>query len=308
MRISTVYWQARLYQLLLVRIKPQAILVSDTGEYGLRIAAGRAGVPFIELQHGVFDASHPDAVPAWVTGPAEALVLPNILASRGRYWIECLAETRQGRDHAVPVGNEFIDEARQRRKARAAARTVHFVLTTQGLDSLRLARWIEAMKVAAPAAVDWRLSIKLHPVYDRETREFSKLQEDCRIRVIAGSALPNVFDLLAEADLHLSIASACHFDAAALGIRSVVVPLAGHESLLDAVDGKQIFLAQSPEDIWRIAALPDSSEVERAYRFSEPNFIANMRKLVCRLTKAEIPDRAQMQSEHHGMTSPRCHR
>jgi hypothetical protein len=307
MRISTVYWQARLYQLLLARIKPQAILVSDTGEYGLRIAAGRAGVPFIELQHGIFDANHPDAVPAWVTGPAEDLILPNILASRGRYWIECLAETRQGKDHAVPVGNEFIDEARLRRKARAAVKTAHFVLTTQGLDSLRLARWIEAMKDAAPAAVDWRLSIKLHPVYDRETREFSELQEDGRIRVIAGSALPNVFDLLSEADLHLSIASACHFDAAALGVRSVVVPLAGHESLLNAVDGKQIFLAQSPEDIWKIAALPESSELERAYRFSEPNFIANMRTLVRRLTESEIADRAQLQSEH-GVTSPGRHR
>jgi hypothetical protein len=292
MRISTVYWQARLYQLLLARIKPQAVLVSDTGEYGLRIAAGRQKIPFVELQHGVFDAEHPDAVPAWVSGAAEYLILPDILASRGRYWIECLAQTRQGRDHAVAVGNEFIDEARLRRKARTKARTLHFVLTTQGLDSERLARWIEAMREAAPDAVDWRLSIKLHPVYDRDTREFSELEKDSRIRIIGGSAQPNVFDLLSEADLHLSIASACHFDAAALGVRSIIIPLAGHESILHAVDERQIFLAGAPDDVWRIVSFPETSEVERSYRFSEPNFVANMRKLVFRLEEAEVADRA----------------
>lgn len=290
MRISTVYWQAKLYQLMLARIKPQAILVSDTGEYGLRIAASRQKVPFVELQHGIFDANHPDAIPAWVSGSAVDLILPDILASRGRYWIECLAETRQGRDHAVPVGNEFIDEARLRRKMRVAARTLHLVLTTQGLDSDRLVRWIEAMTEVAPAATDWRLSIKLHPVYDQENRDFSGLQQDNRIRVIGGSDLPNVFDLLSEADLHLSIASACHFDAAALGVRSVIIPLAGHESLLHTVDEKQIFLAQAPDDVWRIAAAPELSEVERAHRFSEPNFIANMQKLVSRFAGSEVAE------------------
>jgi hypothetical protein len=291
MRISTVYWQARLYQLMLSRIKPKAILVSDTGEYGLRIAASREKIPFVELQHGIFDAKHPDAIPIWVNGSAADLILPDILASRGRYWIECLAETRQGRDHAVPVGNEFIDEARLRRRTRTTAKTLHLVLTTQGLDSKRLVRWIEAMTEAAPAAIDWRLSIKLHPVYDQDNRDFSDLQEDNRIRVIGGSDLPNVFDLLSDADLHLSIASACHFDAAALGVRSIIIPLAGHESLLHAVDGKQMFLAQDPDDVWRIVASPETSEVERAYRFSEPNFIANMQKLVSRLAGSEVTDR-----------------
>ena len=288
MRISTVYWQARLYRLLLARIKPRAILVSDTGEYGLRIAAGRQNIPFIELQHGIFDAKHPDAIPGWVKGPATTLILPDALASRGRYWIDRLAETRQGRDHAVPVGNEFIDEARPRRDARAKTSALHLVLTTQGLDSKRLAQWIEAMMKAAPASIDWRLSIKLHPVYDQENLEFSELQRDSRVRVIGGSDLPNVFDLLSEADLHLSISSACHFDAAALGVRSVIVPLGDHEWLLHAVDGEQILLAQSPDEVWHFAVLPETSAVERAYRFSEPNFVANMRKLVARLTGPQI--------------------
>ncbi len=288
MRLSTVYWQARLYRLLLARIRPRAILVSDTGEYGLRVAASRQNIPFIELQHGIFDAKHPDAIPAWVNGPAAALILPDALASRGRYWIDCLAETHQGGDVAVPVGSEIIDEARLRRKARSKTGTLHLVLTTQGLDSKRLAQWIEVMTKAAPASIDWRLSIKLHPVYDQENRDFSELQKDGRVRVIGGSDRPNVFDLLSEADLHLSISSACHFDAAALGVRSVIIPLGDHEWLLHAVDGKQILLAQSPDEVWRIATLLEMSAGEGAHRFSEPNFVANMQKLIARLTGRQV--------------------
>ena len=146
------------------------------------------------------------------------------------------------------------------------------------------------MTEAAPAAIDWRLSIKLHPVYDQDNGDFADLQENSRICVVGGSDLPNVFDLLSDADLHLSIASACHFDAAALGVRSIIVPLSGHESLLHAVDGKQIFLAQDPADVWRIVTSPEISEVDRVYRFSEPNFIANMQKLLSRLSGSEAAD------------------
>ncbi|QDW39794.1 hypothetical protein FFI89_023175 [Bradyrhizobium sp. KBS0727] len=305
LRLSTVYWQVRLYRLLLARVRPKAVLVSDTGEYALRIASHRQNVLFVELQHGIFDASHPDAIPAWVTGPAADLILPDVLASRGRYWIEQLAGTRQGRDHAVAVGSELIDEARLRRRARAGDKSVHFVLTTQGLDSKRLVSWIKEMIAVAPPEVDWRLSIKLHPVYDRDNLDFAGLQTSERIRVIGGSEQPNVFDLLVKADLHFSIASACHFDAAALGVRTIVIPLAGHEQLLPAVDGTQIFLARDPADVWAIAASPVDFGFEDIYRFSEPGFVANMRKLAIGLAESRISDQPVACGDSPGRQCPK---
>lgn len=299
LRLSTVYWQIRFYRLVLARMRPRVVLVTDTGEYALRMAASRQNVAFVELQHGIFDVNHPDAVPAWVTGPADELVLHGMFASRGRYWIDQLAATRQGRDHAIAVGSELIDEARSRRRRDAAGGKLHLVLTTQGLDSARLAEWISAMIASAPAALDWRLSIKLHPVYDQHTVAFDAMKANERIKVIGGAEQPNVFDLLADADLHLSVASACHFDAAALGVRTVVIPLAGHEALLPAVDGIQVFLAQSPADVWRIAESRAEFKIEDTYRYSEPGFVLNMKKLldVGRLRQADrlaapIPDGA----------------
>lgn len=279
MRLSTVYWQSRMYSMLLARVRPKTVLVSDTGEYALSIASHRQGVRFIELQHGVFDNTHPDAIPAWVQGNALELVLPNILACRGGYWIEQLSGTRQGRDHAVAVGNELIDLARERRHKRGEGGDFRIVLTTQGLDSERLVCWISEMIATAPVRLRWLLSIKLHPVYDAGARAYDRLASHPRVRLIGGADQPNVFDLLADADLHLSIASACHFDAAALGVPTVVVPLSGHEAMLSVVDGLQIFIALLPESVWSIVA-PQSCDPARAHRFAKPGFIDNLQRLL----------------------------
>jgi hypothetical protein len=281
MRLSTVHWQIRLYAALLRRVRPKAVLVADTGEYALCIACAREGIRFIELQHGVFDAAHPDAIPAWVQGSRAEMVLPDFLACKGEFWMSQLAGTRQGRDHAVAVGIELIDLARERRSKRSVDGCVNLVLTTQGLDSRRLAAWMADVIAQAPARLDWKLWIKLHPVYDAKTTDYRSLAADSRVKIIGGAEQPNVFDLLADADLHLSIASACHFDAAALGVRSVVVPLAGHEPMLDVVDARQIFLADKPADVWAIVQGP-SVDASSGHRFATPGFLDNLQGLLSR--------------------------
>lgn len=280
MRVSTVVWQARLYGLLLARSRPRAVLVSDTGEYGLCLAAHRQGIRFIEVQHGIFDASQPDAIPLWVEGSAVELVLPDVLATRGVYWHEQLASTRQGRDHAVAVGDATTDWARARRRSAHERREVHLVLTSQGLDTIRLVEWIDELARCAPASLEWRLSIKLHPYYDSSPREFERLRSYERIRIISGAEQPNVFELLAEADLHLTIASACHFDAAAVGVRSVIVPLSGHELLLKTIDDNLFLLASTPSKVWDIAANPVAPDLGQSNRFSTPGYVDNLAALL----------------------------
>lgn len=276
LRISTVVWQARLYGLLLTRSRPRAVLVSNTGEYGLCLAAHRHGIRFIEVQHGVFDASQPDAIPSWVEGSELELILPDVLATRGEYWREQLASTRQGRDHTVAVGDAMTDWARTRRNPLRERHGVHLVLTSQGLDTSRLVDWVNELANCAPAELDWRLSVKLHPYYDCDPREFERLKKHQRITVISGGEQPNVFELLAEADLHLTISSTCHFDAAAIGVRSMVIPLAGHELLTDTVDGQLFFLAHAPSEAWKVAATPVVIDLARSRRYSCPGYVDNL--------------------------------
>ena len=56
--------EARIYVLLFKWLKPKAVFVADAGDYPMLIAARNYGVPFIELQHGVFGEMHPDNIPS----------------------------------------------------------------------------------------------------------------------------------------------------------------------------------------------------------------------------------------------------
>lgn len=274
LRVSTAYWQSRMYVLLIRRIRPKVVLVSDTGEYGLCIASKSEGVHFLELQHGVFDENHPDAIPLWVQGTSSELLLPDTLACKGQYWIDKLSRTLQGRHCAVPVGNELIDLARQQRAKRSAHDDFVIVVTSQGLDSKNFANWlVEAVK-SAPNPTGWRIFIKLHPVYDKGNDSFRVLNADDRVQIIAGQQQPNVYDLLSIADLHISIASACIFDAAALGVPSLIVPLAGHTPLVDSIGRELIRLASDPSDCW--TPLPEIEDDQVTDRFSRPGFLNNM--------------------------------
>ena len=282
MRVSTVLWQARLYGLLLKRLRPRAVLVSDTGEFGLVLACARAGIPFVELQHGVFDAHHPNAVPVGVEGTRAELLLPDAFVARGAFWLDRLRDTRQGAGCAAPVGSPLIDRARARRNPDRASEALHIVVTSQGLATDALAEWLESAAANAPAELAWRMSIKLHPTFDVNNRSFAEMAKDARITVIGGADEPNVYDLLADADLHLSIASACHFDAASLGVPSMVVPLPGHQEVCHAVDDRSIFIAERPEDVWQLAVRARTLSVD-SERFSASDFVRNITDLLDRI-------------------------
>lgn len=275
-RLSTVYWQRRLYGLVLGRIKPQTVLLSDTGEYALIGACKDRRVRVIEYQHGVFDAFHPDAIPDSIPGTDAELLLPDVLACRGPIWRDALKGTRQ---HAIsqPVGNEIIDRARLKLLVREP-KFLRLVVTSQGLDSARLANWLDAMISLAPADMAWELSIKLHPIYDEMTDDFSVLAGDPRVTVLKGTQEPSVFDLLVSADLHISIASACHFDACALGVPSLIVPLAGYEVVSAYANGASLRLASSPGDVWSL--LRERRGVNDMTYFSTPGFVTNMQVLI----------------------------
>lgn len=285
MRVSTVYWQAKLYGALLRRVKPKVVLVADTGEYALKVASSKLGIQMIELQHGVFDGDHPDAIPKWVNGSDVELLLPNVLACKGSFWIKMLSETRQGLDCAVPVGSVSVDtvrDTRQQIKNTKAQGRLRIVVTSQGLDAENLVSWlIELAALLEEGSSDWLMLVKLHPAYDSDQyHKYQKLTNNDRIEVILGHTHPSLFELLTEADVHLSISSASHFDALGVGVSSIVIPLTDSETMKKYTDNKNFFYAESPLQIMRIIESIGCVEEECSTAYSEPNFVENMRRLI----------------------------
>jgi hypothetical protein len=276
---SSTWWQIRLYRWLLRRLRARFVIVADSCEYPFEAACRREGVKFIELQHGIFGQHHPDALPSEAPGGPEELMLPQVLAVFGEYWRARLAGTALARIDIVPVGSSQIERARKLRASRQPSSRRRLLVTSQGLDTPRLCAWLQGLLATVPRDLDFELGVKLHPAYDDPARaEFAALAAHPSVRIIAGADLPDTYELLAQADLHLSIASACHFDALGIGVPTVIIPLTGHEAMLELVDGVSVYLAREPSDVWSVPATPVA--FERAAQFYAPGFTDNLRRLI----------------------------
>lgn len=287
LRVSTVVWQARIYRLFLKRIRPRCVIVTDTGEYGLKLACSHLDIPFIEMQHGVFDAAHPDAVPDDASGSNEQLLVPDLLLTKGQFWIDKLKGYRQSHV-AVPVGSAIIDFWRETKLNKDTTKTAHIVVTTQGISVDQL---IERLKVAianAPTNLQWKMSIKLHPVYDDIGWYREAFSNEGRVSILAGNLDPNIYELLAESDLHVSISSACHFDALALGKPTLMLPLPTHENLLYAVGPGGISLMSEPCDLWNVL-IEKNNFIERDL-YSRSGYVENVLDCISHLAKENTSD------------------
>ena len=276
--VYSVFWQIRIYRWILRRLQPRFVAVTDTAEYALSVACRRERVRFIEMQHGIFGRTHPDVPPDKVAGDGLELMLPEFLAVFGDFWRRCIQGTAFDRVQVVPVGSGQIEKARQMRLRHRSNGERRIVVTSQGLDTERLCEWLEAMIRTAPEGLRYELTIKLHPTYDRDRGRYSRLATLPHVQVIGGAESPSTYELIAQADLHISISSACHFDALGIGVPTVIVPLASHETVLDLVDGICVHLLSEPHKVWEILATEVATT--RAEEFYKSGFVGNMRALV----------------------------
>lgn len=279
-KASTFRWRRRLFRGILRRVRPHAILVPNTGQFALLAAAQDLGIRFIELQHGLFGADHPDALPDFALDMAEprALLLPDRVALYSPYWQARLAGTAvatlgrlaiAGRPGTAPVAAGPGDDG-------------PVLVTAQGIEGERLAALLAGALRAVPDGV--RLIVKLHPTYgeDRETFERHLTEFADRVTILDGTGKPATEALLAACSVHVSISSACHYDALMIGRPTIVIALPSHESVLDLVARGDAYRAATGEELagllrsrpWRAGA----AGIGRDFR--SPDFVESMRSLV----------------------------
>jgi ribosomal protein L31 len=175
----------------------------------------------------------------------------------GEYWKELLDdEFWNGRLFAV--GNLRIDQYRRLKAEHQSTRrdnVFRIVLTAQGVDTPKLVAFLGDFLKLTGQGLEVELCIKLHPVYetDKEIYE-SAFPGDNRVRVISASEAPSTFELLSSADMHLSISSACHYDALGLGVPTVIIPLANCDWVLSLHRAGHASLARTPEELLEIVS------------------------------------------------------
>lgn len=283
---GSFWWQARLFKRLLWSSSVKTVIAADSEERALAFACLRLGIRFVELQHGVLNPLDPLCLPATALrqANADALLLPDALALYGDYWAQRHAITAMGElGRIFAVGSSTIDRFRKQRATgfQAHPECPRLVVTTQGLDRDALITFLaDFLALYAGACI---LTIKLHPAYDRSAEPYAQtLGTDPRVEVVLGDAEPNTYELIARADLHISIASACHFDALGIGTPTAVLNLRGSDAVQDLVNSGDALFANAAADLAAIVAQRSWGIVSAAVssRYFKQGNLSNILQLV----------------------------
>lgn len=278
------YWSKRLYKWLLAKIKPKITLSADTGEFAFWAASRELGIPAVEFQHGVFSSAHPNALNSTMEAYRRYLIVPDKLFLYGEYWKQQLILNQYYQDELVCVGSPRMDRYRTIRKkfvdAGGDTEKIAILLTLQGLDRECLIAFMRDFVEIAQPKLQYALHIKLHPAEREKTPYVQAFREYPQVEVLFGFEPPSTFELLARADLHISIASASHYDALGLCVPTAVLPLAGHELVQNLVNAGHAHGLQTPRDLLDLAVNIHDIKVpqEISYHYYTPDAVHNIRK------------------------------
>lgn len=254
-RVRRVYnvfwWRVMLYRLVLWRVRPKAVLCPDNGQFGLMKAAQHFGIPYIEMQHGVFTHVHPNALPPDLSEEeARGLLMPSSFAVYGKFSADVLHESWLYMNNRVhPVGAPFLERARAVRASQYKPGDIpRITLSTQGIARRALGNFIaEFLRLCDE---QFELVIKLHPAYDHDQNFYEELfGSDPRVVIDSGASANSTHTFIARSDFHISISSTCHYDALGIGTPTGVLALETHESVADLLDVSGVCLIETPADL-----------------------------------------------------------
>ncbi len=277
-------WRSYLYGLVLRKFSPAVVLAPDSGQFALMDACRKRKIAFVELQHGVFTAVHPNVLPNALPRRVD-IIKPSILAAYGNFTCDLLHGTAlevEGRIEAV--GAPSIEYARALRDAAfRSSEDIKITITTQGVAAEQLCDFVIVFLQNTRSSV--KIYIKLHPAYDAEEEPYTRyLGDEPRAEIISGKSDRSTYELIALSDLHLSISSASHYDALGIGTPTGIIPFETYQSVAAILQHEGAFLVDNPE---RFAAIVDSRDwpsvpVKTKDHFFAQGFIGNMRGLLQR--------------------------
>jgi len=287
-RLRHFVWQKRLYTLLFTLLRPKVLLVADFGDYASVAAARERGITVFEIQHGFADRFHSGySWSAYARRYASRLPVPHRLLLFGQYWANELGVHGFWSHELRVVGSARMDRWRSRRKLDRAGRPPVVLVTTQGIDTSALAEFIRAFVEQRPAGRPVRVIIKLHPTYDPYkdvyTRSFHNRPD---VEILLGQEGPSTFELLCDADLHVSISSTCHLDAIGLGVPTAVLPLTSFDFVAPLVDAGDAVLLRDPGHLDEIVDALGARRMasDRAEQYFQPGAVDG----ICREIAKEL--------------------
>jgi hypothetical protein len=287
---SHFFWSKKFYAWLLRRIQPEYLfLITAYSSHNVVAAAKEQGIKVIEFQHGLINRYHPGySWSAWAAAYKGQMPIPDRLFLYGEYWKQELMANGFWDKELRVVGSSRIDQYRQS-KAKQSEHCL-IVFTAQNVDTQRLIAFLSHFLEVSRNQLDFRLYIKLHPGEQNKDIYETAFGHHDNVQVLLGREQPSTFHLLSQANFHVSISSTCHYEALALGVPTIILPLAGFESVIHLYQEGHAFLAQTPQE------LLDIIMQNRSYRafpgignyYFKPGALENVKKELICLSKARL--------------------
>ena len=258
--LTSYYWRKIVYRYLLHHLHPRVLLLQTAYmNHALVAAAKELNIKVIEFQHGIIDRYHPGY--SW-TGPAafykKQMPIPDLIFVYGDYWREELSVNGFWNEELRSVGSLRLDQYRSYLESNINDENKpgflgkKIVVTTQSLEVDRLISFLLEFVKSSIEPIE--IDIKLHPRESNRQPYENSFRDYPNVHIISGHESPSTFQLLSNADYHVSIHSTCHYEALGLGKPTIILPFSNYERVLPLCEKAPgyAFLARTPSEMSQI--------------------------------------------------------
>ena len=249
-RVTLLARQSTSYRRFFELAKTKRLFVTDSYfSVALMAGARAAGVRIIELQHGFISRYHLGySYPRGQQSP----YLADELWTFGQYWIDETPFPQSLKTRVI--GAPYVAQlAQQHGGASAQRREGRVVFTSQGAIGEQL---LPLALRAARALPSHEIIFRLHPSESREEFEARLSGEIVPANFSLSAREPNIFALLASADVQVGVFSTTLLEGMALGCRTAIVALPGFEYLDLVVERGDASIARSADEL--VAAIENA--------------------------------------------------
>jgi hypothetical protein len=278
--LQSYYWRKKIFKWFIKKFQfNNLLLINAYNNHPLVSAAKENGVEVIEFQHGIIYNHHPGYSWTKYALPYKRnMPIPDKIFVYGDYWKNQLLSEGFWGEEVRSIGSLRIDKYRIIKNDNKSDKICKLVVTTQGLDIDRMNNFLIEFLEAIQGRLPVQLSIKLHPREHIKKPYENAFRGHKNVSIILGAEPPSTFDLLSQADFHISISSTCHYEALGIGIQTIILPLANHEKTLHLQSSGFAYNPENPQQMSEIVLRNFGKEVPVGIgsEYFKPNALKNM--------------------------------
>jgi hypothetical protein len=279
------FWAKKLFGWLFDRIQPEYLVMPTHGHYPMVAAAKERKIKVIEFQHGSPNCYKVDySWPEEATAYKSKLPIPDWIFLYGEYFRQELKKCGFWDVELSPVGSIRMEQYRKvkaKSKFATGLKRCNILVTTQGVDTQRLVRFMCEFLKIAKNHLKLRLVFKLQPHSEDDKTPYKPIFETSdQVDILLGNESPSTFELMSRSDFHMSIYSTTHFEALGLGIPTIILPFLNYEIMLHLYNSGHAFFAQTPKDLFDIIRHNPSYKIPENIRnyYLRPGALENIKK------------------------------